>query len=131
MKAFQKNFGLNFFLSLVLILTIIFFYDLFLKKIWTYQSFNIIKDVDLNYQILITKDDLMLFSDNSYFYFNNEKYLYEVISETEFFDNVILEVILDKEISSSSGIVSIMVPKVKKTLFQVIIESWEDSYEET
>lgn len=130
MKAFQKNFGLNFLLSLVFILTIIFFYNLFLKKIWTYQSFNVIKNADLSYQILITKDDLKLFSDNSYFYCNNEKYLYEVISETEFFDNVILEVALDKEISSSSGIVSIMVPKVKKTLFQVIIESWEDSYEE-
>ena len=130
MKKYQKNTINSLFSIILLILTTFFFGSLLTTKIWTYQSFNIIKETELTYQILTTKKNAHLLEENNYLYHNNEKYLYKVNKKEEISDSIILELKLNKDINNLEKNALVMIPKVKKTLFKIIIESWEDNNEE-
>ncbi|HIS39157.1 MAG TPA: DUF4094 domain-containing protein [Candidatus Onthousia faecavium] len=130
MKKYQKNTINSLFSIILLILTTFFFGSLLTTKIWTYQSFNIIKETELTYQILTTKKNAHLLEENNYLYHNNEKYLYKVNKKEEISDSIILELKLNKDITNLEKNALVMIPKVKKTLFKIIIESWEDNNEE-
>ncbi len=130
MKKYQKNTINSLFSIILLILTTFFFGSLLTTKIWTYQSFNIIKETELTYQILTTKKNVHLLEENNYLYHNNKKYLYKVNKKEEISDSIILELKLNKDINNLEKNALVMIPKVKKTLFKIIIESWEDNNEE-
>ena len=130
MKKYQKNTINSLFSIILLILTTFFFGSLLTTKIWTYQSFNIIKETELTYQILTTKKNVHLLEENNYLYHNNKKYLYKVNKKEEISDSIILELKLNKDITNLEKNALVMIPKVKKTLFKIIIESWEDNNEE-
>ena len=130
MKKYQKNTINSLFSIILLILTTFFFGSLLTTKIWTYQSFNIIKETELTYQILTTKKNAHLLEENNYLYHNNEKYLYKVNKKEEISDSIILELKLNKDITNLEKNALVVIPKVKKTLFKIIIESWEDNNEE-
>ena len=130
MKKYQKNTINSLFSIILLILTTFFFGSLLTTKIWTYQSFNIIKETELTYQILTTKKNVHLLEENNYLYHNNKKYLYKVNKKEEISDSIILELKLNKDITNLKKNALVMIPKVKKTLFKIIIESWEDNNEE-
>ena len=130
MKKYQKNTINSLFSIILLILTTFFFGSLLTTKIWTYQSFNIIKETELTYQILTTKKNVHLLEENNYLYHNNKKYLYKVNKKEEISDSIILELKLNKDINNLEKNALVMIPKVKKTIFKIIIESWEDNNEE-
>ena len=74
MKKYQKNTLVSLLGIVLLIVTTIFFGSLLTTKIWTYQSFSILKGTDLTYQILTTKNNAHLLEENNYLYHNNKKY---------------------------------------------------------
>ena len=130
MKKYQKNTLVSLLGIVLLIVTTVFFGSLLTTKIWTYQSFSILKEKDLTYQILTTKNNVHLLEENNYLYHNNKKYLYEINKKEEISDSIILELKLNKDISNLEKNALVMIPKVKKTIFKIIIESWEDNNEE-
>lgn len=129
MKKYQKNTITSLLNIAILTFTIFFISSLFTTKIWTYQSFNILKAKDLTYQILTTKNNVNMLEENNYLYYNNKKYLYKVNAKEEISDSIILELKLNKDITNLEKNALVMIPNVKKTIFKIIIESWEDNNE--
>ena len=63
---YNDNTYLNLLITIFLILTIMFFYILYTKKIWTFENYSVIRKEDKIYEIILTKKEYNLINENKY-----------------------------------------------------------------
>ena len=126
MRNFNRNNLLNFFTFFILILIILFLYYLLRFKIWTYKSYSIIKDTVYIYQVIVDKASKNLFFDNSYLYFNDDKYTYKIKDFNKVDKNIIFTLEFSKKLKTTNNIETIIIQDTKRTLFSLIIDCWRE-----
>ena len=109
---------------ILLALTSFYIYFLATTKIWTYVSYPFIKESTFKYQIILKKRELNNITSCSYFLYKTKKYKYEVIETKKIEENIIVLIKIKKKFKDFSKDEVIMIPKTKKTLLNLIIDSW-------
>lgn len=123
MKSYKKKSLLNISIIIVIVGTLIFFYLLTTIKLWTYKEANILS-VDNNLLNIFTNDNLDIFKDNNFFYYNNLKYSYTIQSIDSLKEGNLITLTLDKDFELFNNDILIFLPNIKKNIFSLIIESW-------
>ena len=123
MKSYKKKSLLNISIIIVIVGTLIFFYLLTTIKLWTYKEANILS-VDSNLLNIFTNDNLDIFKDNNFFYYNNLKYSYTIQSIDSLKEGNLITLTLDKDFELFNNDILIFLPNIKKNIFSLIIESW-------
>ena len=80
MKNYKKKGMLLVSITVVFLLTIVFFYLLVSIKLWTYNSFSIL-NIDDDVITVFTTLYLELFEDNNFFYYDPLIYNYKINSK--------------------------------------------------
>ena len=123
MKNYKKKGMLLVFITVVFLLTIVFFYLLVSIKLWTYNSVSIL-NIDDDVITVFTTLDLELFEDNNFFYYDTLKYNYKINSKDNFEEGVILTLELEKSFKLVNDDMIILLPNKRETILSLIIDSW-------
>lgn len=123
MKNYKKKGMLFVSITIIFILTIVFFYLLVSIKLWTYNSVSIL-NIDDDVITVFTTLDIELFEDNNFFYYDNLKYNYKINSKDDFEEGVILMLELEKSFKLVNDDMIILLPNNKETILSLIIDNW-------
>ena len=123
MKNYKKKGMLLVFITVVFLLTIVFFYLLVSIKLWTYNSVSIL-NIDDDVITVFTTLDLELFEDNNFFYYDTLKYNYKINSKDNFEEGVILTLELEKSFKLVNDDMIILLPNKRVMILSLIIDSW-------
>ena len=123
MKNYKKKGMLLVSITVVFLLTIVFFYLLVSIKLWTYNSVSIL-NIDDDVITVFTTLDLELFEDNNFFYYDTLKYNYKINSKDNFEEGVILTLELEKSFKLVNEDMIIFLPNKRVTILSLIIDSW-------
>lgn len=123
MKNYKKKGMLLVSITVVFLLTIVFFYLLVSIKLWTYNSVSIL-NIDDDVVTVFTTLDLELFEDNNFFYYDTLKYNYKINSKDKFEEGVILNLELEKSFKLVNDDMIILLPNKRVTILSLIIDSW-------
>ena len=123
MKNYKKKGMLLVSITVVFLLTIVFFYLLVSVKLWTYNSVSIL-NIDDDVITVFTTLDLELFEDNNFFYYDTLKYNYKINSKDDFEEGVILTLELEKSFKLVNDDMIILLPNKRVTILSLIIDSW-------
>ena len=116
----KKNKCLIYIGLLNVFITIAFICFLTKIKIWTYDNYTFFKEDDI-YQTLLTKTERKNLRSVSYCYIDSHKRYYKIIKEEKIESKYLILIELKNE---DRDIVDITVPKTKKTVMSLIIETW-------
>ena len=129
MKNYRRKSLLNLFFVITFILLFVFFYLLNTVKLWPFNSYNTVL-VDDNYiKVVVTLDDVLLFQDNNFFYYDNKKFLYKIESKEKLENEVILTLNLKNNFKIEGDDTTLLLPNIKKSIFSLIIDSWRSKWE--
>ena len=123
MKNYKKKGMLLVSITVVFLLTIVFFYLLVSIKLWTYNSVSIL-NIDDDVITVFTTLDLDLFEDNNFFYYDTLKYTYKINNKEDSEDGVILMLELEKSFKLVNDDMVILLPNKRETILSLIIDSW-------
>lgn len=124
MRKYKRKNLLIFSFVILFIFTLVFFYLLNTVKLWTFNTYNILEESDKFISVLTTKEDVKIFRDNSFFYYNTNKYYYEIESNDSYDEKIILVLKLEKNFSLLEDDRDLLLPYTKKTVLSLIMESW-------
>ena len=124
MKKYRNKNFLRLIIIVAFFLLGIFLYFLKEIKLWTFESYTIMKINDLEYNVFINSRDLKLFRENNFFYFDSVKYCYKIIDSSIYNENIILSLKVFENLTDHNKMIEIALPKLKKSLFSLIIDSW-------
>ena len=120
----KKNKCLIYIGLLNVFITIAFIYFLTKIKIWTYDNYTFFKEDDIH-QTLLTKTERKNLRSVSYCYIDSHKRYYKIIKEEKIKSKYLILIELKNE---DRDIVDITVPKTKKTVMSLIIETWRSKW---
>lgn len=125
MRNYKKKNLLTISFVTVFILTLVFLYLLNTIKLWTFNSYSIIDTLDNEkiINILIFKEDLKSFRENSFFYYDAKKYYYEIKENSEYEEGIILTLSLKDKISLLDD-KTLFLPNIRKNVLSLIMDSW-------
>lgn len=129
MRKYKRKNLLIFSFVILFIFTLVFFYLLNTVKLWTFNTYNILEESDKFISVLTTKEDVKIFRDNSFFYYNTNKYYYEIESNDSYDEKIILVLKLEKNFSLLEDDRDLLLPYTKKTVLSLIMESWRLKWE--
>ena len=124
MKKYKNDGLLVLFTIVFILLTIVFFYLLNKVKLWTFNSYTVTSINSDEVMVVVNDNNINLFRENSFLYYNTKKYYYEILDSNEYDEGIILTLELEKELHLLDSSSTIMLPDVKKTIFSLIIDSW-------
>ena len=124
MKNYKKKGMLLVSITVVFLLTIVFFYLLVSIKLWTYNSVSILNIDDDDVITVFTTLDLELFEDNNFFYYDTLKYNYKINSKDNFEEGVILTLELEESFKLVNDDMIILLPNKRVMILSLIIDSW-------
>ncbi len=124
MRKYKRKNLLIFSFVILFIFTLVFFYLLNTVKLWTFNTYNILEESDKFISVLTTKEDVKIFRDNSFFYYNTNKYYYEIESNDSYDEKIILVLKLEKNFRLLEDDRDLLLPYTKKTVLSLIMESW-------
>lgn len=129
MRKYKRKNLLIFSFVILFIFTLVFFYLLNTVKLWTFNTYNILEESDKFISVLTTKEDVKIFRDNSFFYYNTNKYYYEIESNDSYDEKIILVLKLEKNFRLLEDDRDLLLPYTKKTVLSLIMESWRLKWE--
>ena len=129
MKNYRKKSLLNLFFVISFVLLFIFFYLLNTVRLWTFNSYNIALVDNDSIKIVVSLDDVLLFQDNNFFYYDNKKFMYKLENKEKLDSDAILTLKLERKIKGDSDDTTLLLPNKKISIFGLIIDSWRSKWE--
>ncbi len=123
MKKFRRKKLL--FTGTILLLLVFFvqFFLLFRIRLWSFEEFSMVFDSSSTYSIMALEEEASILLHRNYFYAHGKKVSFEIESYEAFEEYVVVRLKVEQDLGGDE-MISISVPKEKKSMFDFIVESW-------